>query len=90
MSCFSKIFVLSFFCMCALNCSSYGMESGGEVAPEAANSAVAESLPTPGEEKKPESNEKSAPSVTESNNESKPSDETKSEDETDNSDTVLQ
>ena len=84
MSYFSKIFVLSFFCMCALNCSAYCMESGGEVALEAANSAVAESLPTPGEEKKPESKENSVPSVTESNNESKPSDETKSGNETDN------
>lgn len=83
MSYFSKIFVLSFFCMCALNCSAYCMESGGEVAPEAANSAVAESLPTPGEEKS-ESKENSAPSVTESNNESKPNDETKSGNETDN------
>ena len=51
MNYFSKIFVLSFFCMCALNCYSYGMESG-EVAPEAANSsAVSESLPATGEEK---------------------------------------
>ena len=83
MSCFSKIFVLSFFCMCALNCSAYCMESGGEVAPEAANSAVAESLPTPSEEKS-ESKENSAPGVTESNNESKPSDKTKSGDEADN------
>lgn len=85
MSCFSKVFVLSFFCMCTLNCSIYGMESGSELAPEAGNSsAVSESLPTPGEEKS-ESKEKSATGGgNESNNESKPNDETKSEDENDN------
>ena len=69
--------------MCALNCSSYGMESSGKVSPEDTNSStVAKNLPTPSEEK-PESKEKSVPSDgTESSNESKLNDETKSENET--------
>lgn len=83
MSCFSKIFVLSLFCMCTLNCSAYCMESGSNAAPDVANSNVnIEELPTP-DEKKSESKEESTPSgETKSNNEVKPNDETKPGNET--------